>query len=55
MEGKNELAKSIVNILKNSDTPFEDIKNNFSTASEDQKIQIARMFSSLLSENYKDD
>lgn len=54
-EWKNELAKNVVNILKISDNPFEDIKNNYSTASEDQKIQIARMFSSLLNANYKDD
>lgn len=51
-EWKNELTKNVVSVLKNSNTPFEDIKNNFSNSTEDEKIEIAKMFASLLNENY---
>lgn len=52
MEWKNELTKNVVNILKTSDNPFGEIKNTYANASEDQKIQVARILSSLLNENY---
>lgn len=54
IEWKTELGKKIINIIKFSDNPFTEIKNDFSTVSENEKIEIARIFSTLFYDNYDD-